>query len=103
MAPPTCTLVLTSPEASPESSGVAPDMASVISDGKPSPAPAPIRTIGGSRAVTYEASTGVRANSSKPAPIATMLGISVALGPYLMVSGADRRNDIVPITIVVGR
>jgi hypothetical protein len=47
IAPPTCTLVLTRPDASPESLGVAPDIASPISDGKPRPAPMPIRTIAG--------------------------------------------------------
>jgi hypothetical protein len=52
IAPPTWTLVFTRPEARPESSGVAPDIASVISDGKPSPAPKPIRAVGGSRSVT---------------------------------------------------
>ena len=45
IAPPTCTVVLTRPEARPESSGVAPDIASVISAGKARPAPRPIRTV----------------------------------------------------------
>ena len=52
IAPPTWTLVLTRPEARPESLGVAPDIASVISDGKPRPAPRPIRTIGGRMSTT---------------------------------------------------
>jgi len=37
IAPPTWTLVLTMPDASPESLGVAPEMASVINEGKPRP------------------------------------------------------------------
>ena len=49
IAPPTWALVLTRPEARPASSGVAPDIASVISDGKEMPTPTPISSIGGSR------------------------------------------------------
>jgi hypothetical protein len=94
---------LTRPEASPESLGVAPDIASIISDGKPRPAPAPIRTIGGMMSTTYDPSTGVRANSSSPAPMNTRLGISVASGPKRMFSGPERRSDITPMTIVDGR
>ena len=52
IAPPTCTVVLTRPDASPESLSVAPDIASVISAGKPSPAPTPMSTIDGSRSTT---------------------------------------------------
>ena len=40
-APPTCCVVFTSPEASPESSGATPDIASVISAGNASPPPMP--------------------------------------------------------------
>ena len=47
-APPTCRLVFTSPEARPESLCVAPDIASVISDGNDRPAPTPSRSITGS-------------------------------------------------------
>ena len=51
IAPPTWTLVLTSPEASPESLAVAPDIARVISDGNPSPAPSPNRIIAGIKSI----------------------------------------------------
>ena len=51
-APPTCWVVLTRPEASPASLGVAPDIAIVISAGKSRPAPVPISTIVGSTSVT---------------------------------------------------
>ena len=48
-APPTCWVVLTSPETRPESSGVAVDIASVISDGNAIPAPIPSAINGTSR------------------------------------------------------
>ena len=51
-APPTCKVVLTSPEASPESLGVALAIASVISEGKQSPAPTPSSTITGRMSLT---------------------------------------------------
>jgi hypothetical protein len=51
-APPTCTVVLTRPEARPASLGSTPDIDSVISDGKQTPAPAPSRTITGRTSVT---------------------------------------------------
>ena len=51
-APPTCRLVLTSPEARPESLWVAPDIASVISDGKQRPAPTPSSSITGRTSTT---------------------------------------------------
>ena len=44
-------MVLTRPEARPESSGRAPDIASPTSAGKPRPAPKPISTIGGRTSV----------------------------------------------------
>ena len=47
MAPPTCTVAFTRPEASPESLWVAPDIASVISDGKPSAGAEADKTTGG--------------------------------------------------------
>ena len=50
-APPTCCVVLTRPEASPESLAVAPDIASVISAGNDSPAPVPSRSITGRTSV----------------------------------------------------
>ena len=46
-APPTCTVVLTRPDARPASLGVAPDIASFISAGNALPMPAPIRIIVG--------------------------------------------------------
>ena len=46
-APPTWSEVFTSPEARPESLGVALDMASVMTDGNESPAPTPRSTIDG--------------------------------------------------------
>ena len=48
---PTCTVVLTRPEASPASVGVAPDIASVISDGNDTAMPVPSRIITGSTSV----------------------------------------------------
>jgi hypothetical protein len=51
IAPPTCMLVLTSPEASPESSIVAPDIARVMIAGKAEPMPMPISRNGGNRSV----------------------------------------------------
>ena len=53
--------------------------------------------------IAYVPSTGVRANSSSPAPMDTRLGISVASGPKRMLSGPEKRSDIVPMTIVDGR
>lgn len=103
IAPPTWTLVLTSPEARPESSIVAPDIASVISDGKPSPAPAPIRIIGGTMSVMKSASTGVSANSSKPAPMKPRLGSSAAFGPNRIETRSETFSDMKPITTVAGR
>ena len=47
-APPTCAVVLTSPEVRPASLGVAPDIASVMSAGKHTPMPKPSRIITGS-------------------------------------------------------
>ena len=47
MAPPTCTVELTMPDASPESSIATPDIASGISDGKARPAPTPMNTVAG--------------------------------------------------------
>jgi hypothetical protein len=52
IAPPTWTVVLTKPEARPESLGVAPDIASVISAGKARPAPAPSSSITGATSIT---------------------------------------------------
>jgi len=49
------------------------------------------------------ASTGVRANSSSAAPIATRLGISVLRRPKRIASRADAPIDMTPITIVAGR
>ena len=46
-APPTCCVVLTSPEARPESLGATPDIARVISDGNDRPAPTPSSSITG--------------------------------------------------------
>ena len=51
IAPPTCMLVLTRPEARPESSGVAPDIARVMIAGKEEPMPTAISRNGGSRSV----------------------------------------------------
>jgi hypothetical protein len=50
-APPTWREVLTRPEASPASLRVAPDIASVISDGNERPAPIPNITIDGRRSL----------------------------------------------------
>ena len=47
IAPPTCSVVLTRPDASPASLWVAPDIASVISAGKARPAPVPSSSITG--------------------------------------------------------
>ena len=44
-AAPICVVVFTSPEASPASSGVAPDMATVISAGMEMPAPSPSSAV----------------------------------------------------------
>ena len=51
-APPTCTVVLTRPDASPASLSVAPDIASVISEGAARPAPSPSSTMTGRMSVT---------------------------------------------------
>jgi hypothetical protein len=51
-APPTCCVVLISPEATPESLGATPDIASVINDGNERPAPTPSRSITGKMPVT---------------------------------------------------
>jgi hypothetical protein len=94
---------LTSPDASPESLCVAPDIARIIRDGKPSPAPSPIRIIAGSRSVTYVAWTGVRASRSSPARTKPIAGTSVAFGPNRRLSFPVKRKDMVPITTVIGR
>jgi hypothetical protein len=52
IAPPICTVALTRPEARPASCGVAPDIASVMSAGKLTPAPRPISTIAGTMSTT---------------------------------------------------
>ncbi len=82
---------------------MAPDIARFISAGKPRPAPAPSRTIGGTRSGAKLPSTGVLANSSKPTPISTRLGISVARGPKRITRRSETRSDIAPMTIVAGR
>ena len=72
IAPPTCTVVLTKPEASPESLGVAPDIASVISAGKARPgAGAEQQHHRQDVDRRSSPSTGARANSSSPAPAST--------------------------------
>ena len=64
---------------------MAPDIASVISDGKARPAPTPSRTIAGAMSIAYVASTGVRAKSSSATMTKTIAGRSVASGPEAQV------------------
>ncbi len=51
-APPTCNVVFTRPDASPESLDVAPDIASIMSAGNDSPAPMPSSTVAGRMSAT---------------------------------------------------
>lgn len=102
-APPRCIELLTSPEASPASAGAVPDIASIASDGKPSPAPSPKSNMGGSRSMTYVPSTGVRAKSASAAAIASIARTTIARGPKRDVSCAVKRKESVAITSAIGR
>ena len=102
-APPTWTVVLTRPDARPASCGVAEDIASDIKDGKLIPAPTPKRSAGGRTSSRYDACTGVRAKSSRPAVISARLATTVARAPSRALIGAASFRDIAPITMLVGR
>ena len=66
--PPTCAVVLTSPEASPASSGVAPDIATFISAGNAIPAPMPSSSIEGSTSLEVAAVDAARARTAPGRP-----------------------------------
>ena len=104
MAPPTCTLVLMRPDARPESLGVAPDIASAISDGKPRPAPMPMKIVAGITCVAYVASTGVQREEQQPEADRDQAHDAASpSGRSASSSGPESFSDIVPITIVEGR
>jgi hypothetical protein len=68
-------------------------MAIVMSEGNPRPAPSPIRTIAGMISVTYVASSDVRVESTRPAPMATRPGNRVARGPkHVIRAGRDAKG-----------
>ena len=93
-APPTCWLVLTRPETRPESSGVAVDIASVISDGNASPPPRPIASVAGSSCDRYVACVpGIR-KSTIPTATSAMLGTSArpSADPLDQPSGDAQRH-----------
>ena len=65
-APPIMNAVLTTPEASPDSSGATSLMAASSIGLKAIPAPKPSRIMAGSTSITKLPSTGARANSTRP-------------------------------------
>jgi hypothetical protein len=85
-APPTCAVVFTSPDASPASCGVAPDIARFISAGKQTPAPAPSSAIAGRRLLANAASAGACANSTRPATSSASPAITVLRVPKRIAS-----------------
>ena len=103
-APPIWAVVLTRPEASPASCGVALDMASVISAGKHRPAPVPISTVTGSTCTRNELPcAGARANRASPAAIRPRPGNSRVRAPNRITSRSVYRTDRTPMTTATGR
>ena len=64
IAPPTWNDVLTSPDASPCSWSATPAVAWMLSDGKQSANPSPIRIMLGRNTVAYESDSPIRRNSA---------------------------------------
>ena len=102
-APPTCWVVLTRPDASPESSGATPDIARVISDGIVRPAPMPISTKAGKTLAKYEPSTPARLNQASPAAMRSSAGSSTVRGPKRVIRRAENPRVITPIVMEIGR
>ena len=103
-APPTCAVVLTSPEARPASSGVAPDIASVMSEGNARPAPVPRSTIDG-QDVGHVAAVDRRPREQQRARRRSARGPPAARrrAPKRVIRRSVYRTDSVPIMSVAGR
>ena len=102
-APPTCRVVLTRPEASPESLAVAPDMARTMSAGNDRPPPMPSNSIAGRRSATYSASTGARVSSASPPIMRVSPDTNTARAPKRVFSRAEKPSESVPIASATGR
>lgn len=102
-APPTWAVVFTSPDARPASSEATPPIATVISTGKASPAPAPIISMAGRMCSAYPPWTGTMANKVSAAPISTSPVSRVARAPNRVDSRSAYRTDTAPITDATGR
>ena len=87
----------------PASSGVAEDMAIVISEGNARPAPTPSSTIVGNRSGRYRAWTGALRNSSSATAASAVPATSVGLAPKRMISRAANPSDSAAIPSATGR
>ena len=95
--------VLTTPDARPESSGVASDMARVIMAVNIRPAPTPNSTIAGRMSVRYCPSTGARVIRTSPTRTSASPGTSTVRGPNLVMRRSENPSDSVPMPTETGR
>ena len=102
-APPIMNEVLTTPDASPDSSGATSLMAASSIGLKAMPAPKPSRIMAGSTSTTKLPSTGARANSTRPTAASDSPVASGALKPKRMTSLAERPSENAPMIRLAGR
>src|SRR3954452_17868235 len=86
--PPTCRLVFTRPDASPESRGDESDIAIVTTDGNVRPAPSPNSNRAGRMLTRYVAVAGITLSRSSPPAMRPSPGTSTERGPYLVIRDA---------------
>lgn len=102
-APPADRAVFRSPEATPESSGVAADIARDIRVGNAMPAPAPVRIIPGRRSAAQSACTKALLNSASPVVTSTQATQEGCLGAKAQARGRGEPDRRAPIAKLSGR